>query len=55
MTVDDFNSFISWCVDSFLELWQAFGTWGVIGAFIILMPLLRKLVQLLKNLWKGGV
>lgn len=52
---DDFNTFVSTMVSWFKLLWNAFGTWGIIGAFIIGNAFLRKLVIFLKHLWKGGL
>ena len=51
----DFNLFVSFAVSAFKMLWNAFGTWGIIGAFIIGNVFLRKLVIFLKTLWKGGL
>lgn len=53
--LSDLNTFVNWAVGSLGLLWSALGTWGVIGAFIIAMPILRKLASILKNLWKGGI
>lgn len=52
---DDFNLFVKFAISSFKMLWDAFGTWGIIGAFILGNMFLRKLFILLKNLWKGGL
>lgn len=52
---DDFTAFVNFAVSSFKLLWNAFGTWGIIGAFIIGNAFLRKLAIFLKNLWKGGL
>lgn len=52
---DDFNAFVNFAVSSFKLFWNAFGTWGIIGAFIIGNLFLRKLVMLLRRLWKGGL
>lgn len=54
-SMDDILLFVNWCVRSFKSLWSAMGNWGYIGAFIIFSPLLYKLVQVLKNVWKGGL
>lgn len=51
----DLLTFGDWIVDTFVALWTALGTWGIIGGFIICYGLLRKIVVLLKNLWKGGI
>lgn len=51
----DFQLFVNFAISSFKLLWNAMGTWGIIGAFIIGNLFLRKLVILLKNLWKGGI
>lgn len=51
----DFNDFVSFAISSFKLLWNAFGSWGIIGAFIIGNLFLKKLVILLKRLWKGGL
>lgn len=53
--LNDLNMFVNWAVGCFALLWSAIGTWGVIGAFIIAMPILRKLASILKQLWKGGI
>lgn len=53
--LSDLSSFVDWAIGSLILLWSAIGTWGVIGAFIIAMPVLRKLASILKNLWKGGI
>lgn len=53
--IDDLIAFGDWSVKSFVSLWTAIGTWGIIGGFIISYGLLRKIVLLLKNLWKGGI
>ena len=42
-------------VDWFEMILREIGTWGVLGAFIIGMPILKKVCILLKNLWKGGM
>ncbi|MCM1342673.1 MAG: hypothetical protein NC305_03995 [Lachnospiraceae bacterium] len=52
---DDFTLFISTAIEWFKMLWNAFGTWGIIGAFIIGNVFLRKLVIFFKYLWKGGL
>lgn len=53
--LSDLNTFVNWAVGCLGLLWSALGTWGVIGAFIIAMPILRKLASILKKLWKGGI
>jgi len=53
--LSDLNAFVNWAVGCLGLLWSALGSWGVIGAFIIAMPILRKLASILKNLWKGGI
>lgn len=53
--LSDLNTFVNWAVGCLGLLWSALGTWGVIGAFIIAMPILRKLASILKQLWKGGI
>lgn len=40
----------SWLVSVFQALWSAFGGWGVIGFFIIAMPILYKLGRLARKL-----
>lgn len=52
---DDFRVFVDFAISSFRLLWNAFGLWGIIGAFIVGNLFLRKLVILLKHLWKGGL
>jgi len=52
---NDLASFGDWAVKTFVSLWKAIGTWGILGAFIISYRILRKIVSLLKNLWKGGI
>lgn len=52
---DDFLILMNTMVGWFMMIWNAVGTWGVLGAFIIGMPILRKICILLKNLWKGGI
>lgn len=51
----DFQLFVDFAISSFKLFWNAFGTWGIIGAFIIGNLFLKKLVILLKYLWKGGL
>lgn len=53
--LSDLNTFVNWAVGCLSLLWSSIGTWGVIGAFIIAMPILRKLASILKQLWKGGI
>lgn len=53
--LSDLVAFGDWLVQCFITLWNAIGTWGIIGGFIICAGLLRKIVLLLKNLWKGGI
>lgn len=53
--LDDFNTFIRYVVLWFKALYVGIGSWGIIGAFIICYGLLRKLIVLLKKLWKGGI
>lgn len=53
--LNDLKLFTTWAINSFSSLWSAIGTWELIGAFIIAMPILRKLAIILKNLWKGGI
>lgn len=53
--LNDLTLFVDWAIQSFKSLWLAIGTWGVIGAFIIGFPILRKLSNILKQLWKGGI
>ena len=52
---DDFNTFVSTMITWFRVFWNALGTWGIIGAFILGNAFLRKLVIFLKRLWKGGL
>lgn len=52
---DDLYLISNTLLDWLLMIWQAIGTWGLIGAFIIGFPVLRKIVIILKNLWKGGL
>ncbi|MCI9681204.1 MAG: hypothetical protein HFI26_07450 [Lachnospiraceae bacterium] len=40
----------AWLIEVFRTLWQAFGTWGVIGFFLIAMPILYKLGRLARKL-----
>lgn len=53
--LNDLTLFVDWAIQSFKALWTSIGTWGLIGVFIIAMPILRKLAAILKNLWKGGI
>lgn len=53
--LSDLKTFVNWAIGCLTLLWTSIGTWGVIGAFIIAMPILRKLALTLKNLWKGGL
>lgn len=53
--IDDLVLFVDWSIRVFKSLWTSIGTWGLIGAFIISFGLLRKLVIVLKKLWKGGI
>lgn len=39
-----------WMANSFISIWNALGTWGVIGFTIIAIPLLRKVTNLLKQI-----
>lgn len=39
--------------DSFLALWTAFGTWGVIGVGIIAPAVIYKVVSVLKRILKN--
>lgn len=40
-----------WLANSFLALWDAFGTWGVIGFGIIALPILYKLANIAKKIF----
>lgn len=51
----DLTQFADWAVKTFIFMWQSIGTWGIIGGFIICIGILRKIVVLLKKLWKGGI
>lgn len=53
--LSDLVAFGDWAVKSFVSMWNEIGTWGIIGGFIISAGLFRKVVLLLKNLWKGGI
>lgn len=53
--LSDLVAFGDWSVKSFVAMWEAIGTWGIIGGFIISIGILRKVVSILKNLWKGGI
>lgn len=53
--LSDLTAFGDWLVQTFVVLWSAIGTWGIIGGFIISYGLIRKIVLLLKTLWKGGM
>lgn len=53
--LNDLTLFVDWAISSFKSLWSAIGTWGIVGAFIISYGLLRKLMLILKKLWKGGL
>lgn len=53
--LNDLIVFGDWLVETFVALWKAIGTWGIIGGFIICAGLFRKIVYLLKKLWKGGL
>lgn len=53
--IDDLVAFGDWSVKAFVAMWNAIGTWGIIGGFIICYGLIRKIVLLLKSLWKGGI
>ncbi len=53
--ISDLVKFGDWAVNTFVSLWSAIGTWGIIGGFIISYGILRKVVSLLKKLWKGGI
>ena len=55
MDTSDILLFVSTLIIWFQKLWSAFGTWGLVGAFIIGMPIVRKISVLLKNLFKGGL
>lgn len=52
---DDLTTIVDALISWFKMMWQAFGTWGILGAFIIGIPILRKVCMLLKSLWKGGL
>lgn len=53
--ISDLVLFGDWCIQTFYLMWTHIGTWGIIGAFIICAGIFRKIVVLLKNLWKGGI
>lgn len=53
--LSDLVIFGDWLVETFVSLWEAIGTWGIIGGFIISIGILRKVVLILKKLWKGGI
>lgn len=53
--ISDLVQFGDWAVKTFIAFWTALGSWGIIGGFIICYGILRKIVALLKSLWKGGV
>lgn len=38
--------------DSFVKLWSAIGTWGVIGACIISVAVLVRIANLLKKIFQ---
>lgn len=40
-----------WLAQSFLKLWNAIGTWGVIGFGIIALPILYKLANIAKKIF----
>lgn len=52
---DDMKLIATHMVNWLSQLWQGIGGWGMIGAFIIGVPILRKIVLIMKNLWKGGL
>lgn len=39
-----------WMANAFIALWNAIGTWGVIGFTIIAIPIIRKVSNLLKQI-----
>lgn len=53
--LSDLVAFGDWAVKSFVSMWIEIGTWGILGGFIICIGILRKIVVLLKKLWKGGI
>lgn len=42
-----------WLADSFLQLWTAIGTWGVIGVGIIAPAVIYKVVSIFKRILKN--
>lgn len=42
-------SFGDWFVSSFVSLYEAWGTWGVIGAALIVVPVFSRLVRFLRR------
>ena len=38
--------------NSFVKLWSAFGTWGVIGVCIVIPPVLARIVNLIKKIFQ---
>ncbi len=42
-----------WLAESFLELWTAIGTWGVIGIGIIAPAVIYKVVSIFKRILKN--
>lgn len=46
------TEFGSWCASSFLQLWNAIGTWGIIGVGIIAPAVLKKIANLLKKIFQ---
>ena len=42
-------AFGDWFVSSFASLYQAWGTWGVIGAALIVVPVFSRLVRFLRR------
>ena len=42
-----------WLAESFLELWTAIGTWGVIGIGIIAPAVIYKVVSIFRRILKN--
>lgn len=47
--MDALAAFGDWFVSSFVSLYKAWGTWGVIGAALIVVPVFSRLVRFLRR------
>lgn len=45
----DFVRIATWVFDTFVSTWNHVGTWGIIGAFIIGIPILGAVIKFIRK------